>query len=143
MKYDPFGYSLKVWSTSVIGAPVSAFILYALFSKTGFAELRDQPVTAVIPWTFFYILFQFLFSLPVWLFFWLVISIITNTISNPRDQKLLISLIGMFLTIGAFLFVFGQNILLNYKSLFCYLLYSNCFFIGVGAGYYNLKCDDR
>jgi len=138
MKYDPFRYSLKVWSTSVIAAPVLAFILYALFSKTGFAEFRDQPVTAIIPWTFFYILFQFLFSLPVWLFFWLIISIIIKTMSNSRDQRLLISLIGMLLTVGAFLFVFGQRALFEYKSVFCYLLYSNCFFIGAGAWYFDL-----
>jgi len=137
--YQAFKYSLKVWSTSVIAAPVLAFVLYALFSKTWFAEFTDQPVTAVIPWTFFYILFQFLFSLPVWLFFWLIISIIINTISNPRDQKLLISLTGMLLTVGAFYFVFGQRTLLNYKLVFCYLLCSNCFFIGAGAWYYDLK----
>jgi hypothetical protein len=135
MQSNSFSYSLKVWLTSVVLAPVTVLVtnLSTNDHYTGFAShLADAFV--------FYMLcmiFGGIFSFITWIIFLFIIKGLIAFFPPSRQLKHLIAVAGTLLTVGTFAF-FGWRVF-DIHNYFFYLMLANCVCIAGGSHFYKLE----
>ena len=135
MKYASLKYSLKVWLTSVVIAPVLYSVLGAILYPS--YRLGMQTVINFLTDYLGMVLFSLWFSFVTGLIFWLMVVLIVRFCYDENLKKWWIFLIGISLTIGTFTFALGPWTLVPDK--FGLLLYANCACIGWGVWFYRLN----
>jgi len=138
MNSNIFQYSLRVWLTSVIGAAL-AYVLITAFKEPNLSQSFWPATGSFLSDWFFFAGFQLLFSLATWLIFYLIILFIVRRVQNHRTRLWVISAIGVMLTVITFKLTLLQDGLFNDNSGFAYLMIANCFFIGAGSWFYELR----
>jgi hypothetical protein len=137
MKYNTFTYSLKVWLTSVVAAPLlSVIIMYLKLipgSADGFDFIYSGPELYLV-----FTAFGFLFSFATWVAFWIITKAATLYVSQPVLMRWLIFAAGILLTTATFCIVFPHD-LFQVNSVFRILMVCNCACIGGGVWFYKLK----
>jgi hypothetical protein len=108
MKYYPLLYSLKVWLTSVILAPIIAFTAGSLHS------IKTKDFSLSFFWTSLqlyvtFILLGSILSVITWLIFWLTSILTYQYTAKIVHRKLIMSLMGAVLTILTFLLFFSSG----------------------------------
>ncbi|ASU35808.1 hypothetical protein [Mucilaginibacter xinganensis] len=135
MKCNSLTYSLNIWLTSVVVAPVLFLIVTSTMKGSHLINAVDVPESISI--CCLLMLVQLIFSLLTWLLFMLIIKAIVNLCDYERLWKPLIFITGILLTAGSFRAVFS-DIFSNADELF-YLMLCNCVCIGAGTLFYKLK----
>jgi|SRR6185437_2890256 len=133
MVYNVFKYSLKVWLTSVVLAPV---LLHVIMYYRG--EVNSLPEAFADSLVFS--LFEF-FSFITWLVFSVVIMVILALAGKQTLKIWLIFIAGILLTAGTFLatILSPQDLCGNSNPMFLILMICNCACIGWGTWFYKLK----
>lgn len=129
MNYRISDYVLKVWLTSVFGAPTILLIL---------ALIRPDLVS-IFSIYLFTILIGALFSLPSFLLLYLACKYIIKLINNTISFKLIVALVGVVLSYIPFLVIDNFNFLLNNDMLSQPLFMSYCLIIVIGIWFYKLE----
>jgi hypothetical protein len=140
MKNDILIYSLKVWLTSVVVAPL--LFLTAMLIKDGlrFSSQTDLLRTGICLYLL-YIAFGLFFSIITWLVFWLLIELVVFYILKPAIMCWIIFFTGISLTAATFLLatIFFFPIGLVVDPAFLVLMLCYCFCIGCGVWLYKIK----
>lgn len=129
-------YSLKVWLTSVVLAPLIYIVIQACLGESyqlGFAAgLYEQIKEYAL-----LILLVGLFSFCTWVAF--ILSIVGVSICFPsfRYLKYVIALIGVLLTAGTFEFFLPEAFSIH--SEYFLLMLANCICIAGGSCFYKLE----
>ena len=138
MNSNIFQYSLRVWLTSVVGASLVYMFITTIKEPNLSQSFWPAIGTFLSDWLFF-AGFQLLFSLATWLVFYIFILLIVRRVHNHRTRLWTISIAGILLTIITFKLAVLQDGLFNNNSSFAYLMIANCFFIGAGSWFYELR----
>ena len=138
MNSNIFQYSLRVWLTSVIGAAL-VFLLITMVKEPNLSQSFWQAIGSFLSDWLFFAGFQLLFSLATWLVFYLAILLIVRRVHNHRTRLWIISAVGIVLTIVTFKLTLLQGGWFNNNRGFAYLMLANCFFIGAGSWFYELR----
>lgn len=128
-----FLYSLKVWLTSVLLAPI--FYLIIMRVKDIGGTQHTGPVGEMY---FLLIIFGFLFSFLTWLVFFISIMLITSYAQNEITARLMVCIIGVAMVLATFMLTIFNHKLTNDDD-FIYLVAANCLCIGAGSWIYKLK----
>jgi len=130
MTYHSLRYSLKVWLSSVFLAPLIYDIIQFFFNRA-----QPDAVTNLYPVV---ILFELIFSFFTWLIFW-GITVITRRFLDQRYlRRILLSVIGIILTIATFVLITFPNIPISINDIAFSLTLSNCICIGIASLAFNL-----
>jgi len=138
MNSNIFQYSLRVWLTSVVGAAL-VFVLITIVKEPNLSQSFWQAISSFFSDWLFFAGFQLLFSIATWLVFYVVILLLVKRIHNHRTRLWTISIAGIVLTLITFKLTLLQEGLFNDNSGFAYLMIANCFFIGSGSWFYELR----
>lgn len=141
MEYSEFKYSLKVWLTCVVVAPVIMMICdYSENSirppspyHGNFELLSAYPAI---------VFFGSICSLPTYLFFFLFVKITVNCTTSIVRMKSIISVLGIGLvagTFGLFFFLMGGGT----PNVFIYSMIASCLCIGWFSWFYKLAVDEK
>lgn len=138
MTSNTFSYSLKVWLTSVVSAPL-LFIFIEIFR--GKLNLRGPGILIgyIVNTWLFDAAFELFFSLATWLVFFLTIMVITRHVHALKLRTAVICLIGILFTIITFRVTLLQDGFFNDNNNYLGLMVCNCFCIGAGSLFYKLK----
>lgn len=138
MTSNTFSYSLRVWLTSVINAPI-LFIFIEIFR--GKLNLQGPGILIgyVVNTWLFDAAFELFFSLATWLAFYLTIVLIIKHIHTIKLRMAVISAIGILFTIITFRVTLLQDGFFNDNNNYLGLMVCNCFCIGAGSLLYKLK----
>ena len=134
MVYNVFKYSLKVWLTSVVLAPVLLhLIMYYRGEVNSLLEAFGESIV--------FSLFELFFSFITWLMFSVIIMVILVLEGKQTLKIWLIFIAGVLLTIGTFLatILSPQDLRGNSNPVFLILMLCNCACIGWGTWFYKLK----
>jgi len=128
-----FSYTLKVWLTSVLIAPISVVLL--LLSNG--APTEKSFVDLLHPMFILYlsiVLFELTLTLIIWLIFWLTVHLIMISKIESKNRILWIFIAGLCLSI-----ICCMPFLLEScsESLFVVPLMCNCFCIAMGIWLYR------
>lgn len=126
-------YSLKVWLTSVIVAPIIYLIVSDLQSQNHYDSF-------IIKQLYLYgicIIAGTLFSFITWMLFLLIIKVLTIYFHNVKAIKIITSVLGMLLTYGTFAVFLGLEIYTDTGLFSLVMAYVIC--IGGGSLWYNLR----
>jgi hypothetical protein len=141
MEYTEFKYSLKVWLTSVVVAPVIMLICnYAVTSAQQAPRYYSDPDLSFGYSAF--VIFGGIFSVPTYIFFYLFIKITVNYSLSIVRIKSIISVLGVALTVGTFE-LFFSSLSKGPKDEFFYLMVGNCLCIGWFSWFYKLIADEK
>jgi hypothetical protein len=125
--------------TSVLLSPV-IFITIYFFSDHQSLSISLSGLGSLLQGYFGLIMVGGVLSLITWLFFWGIGIVTCRHTTNVTHRKLIMSLMGIILTILTFLFVF--SCLFSYKDAFTdmplAIMLSYCLCIGAGSLFYNL-----
>jgi len=135
MKCNSLTYSLNIWLTSVVVAPVLFLIITS--TMNGQHLINAVDVAESVSLCCLLMLVQLIASSLTWLLFMLIIKAIINLCDYERLWKPLIFITGILLTAGSFRAVFS-DIFYNVDE-FLYLMLCNCVCIGAGTWIYKLK----
>jgi hypothetical protein len=136
MQYNEFKYSLKVWLTSVVVAPV-------IFLICNYSAINDLPrwqynsTPDLVNGYLELVVLGGFFSLLTYAFFYLFIKITVNSIDSMVWIKSMISVLGVGLTVSTFQ-LFFSSVSEGPKSDFFYLMVGNCLCIGWFSWFYKL-----
>jgi hypothetical protein len=135
MKYDSLSYSLKVWLTSVLLAPL-------IFITTDYC-LHPKPMDSdsIIQVYFIITLVTGIFSFVTWFIFWGAATFACHYIFDSIKRKLIMCFTGIILTICTFLLILLPDSTFSFSSVPLDILLSNCLCIGAGSLFYNLGPD--
>jgi len=133
-----FQYSLKVWLTSVVIAPL-LFIIFTYGPQVDYCRNLQQVLSSGLFYYVFFACLELAFSLLTWLVFLLVIQLVTMCIYKPIIRRLLICIAGISLTIGNFMIVLSPRELLNFGDGPATIVLFNCLCIGGGVWYYKME----
>ncbi len=125
----PVYYSLKVWLSSALIAPMIYGILELCLTpdRLSLSNIEVYPILVIL---------ELVFSLLTWIMFWMVIELAIRLLSNHILRKCLISFMGVLLTIGTFkVFVF-LDITFSLTNLFFVLMACNALCIAIGSWFY-------
>jgi hypothetical protein len=134
MKYSSLSYSLKVWLTSVLLAPL--ILIVCFLPKSADFNTMFQ----------IYLIFTIasgVFSLITWLTFWGVANLAYHYIPDKIKRKLIICFSGIILTIITFLLIFLLEDDMSRSLEFTIIILTYCFCIGAGSLFYNLGPDEN
>src|ERR1700722_8047541 len=99
MNFQPIRYSLKVWLTSVLFAPVIFFIvqiyLASFKSENQFCDINSYLETYVLS-----VFVEIVFSFFTMLIFWTFVEIFIALYIKPLLRQWLIFFVGISLTVG-------------------------------------------
>ena len=126
-------YSLKVWLTSVLLAPIFYLIIMNLKDFGG-----TQQTGAVGETYFLLIIFGFVFSFVTWFIFFILIMLISSYAPNEITARLIICVTGIVLVLATFMLTIFNYRLINDGD-FIYLVAANCICIGAGSWIYKFK----
>jgi len=140
MEYTEFKYSLKVWLTSVVVAPV----IFMICNYSAIDELPRWQYNTSADFVNGYlalVVLGGLFSMLTYAFFYLFIKITVNSIQSMIRIKSMICVLGVGLTIGTFQ-LFFSSVTEGPKNEFFYLMISNCLCIGWFSWLYKLGTEE-
>ena len=126
-------YSLKIWLTSVLLAPIFYLIIME-FKKFGGTPNADSAVEMY----FLLTIFGALFSLLTWFIFLILIMLISRYAPNEITARLIICVTGIVLVLATFMLTIFNYRLINDGD-FIYLVAANCICIGAGSWIYKFK----
>ena len=138
MTSNTFSYSLKVWLTSVVSAPILFLLIEISRGKLSW-QAPGVIIGSVFNMCLFYAAFELFFSLLTWLLFYIVISVLVRYILRPRLRMTIIALAGIVFTIITFRVTLLQDGFFNDNNNYLGLMICNCFCIGAGSLLYKLK----
>jgi hypothetical protein len=129
-------YSLKVWLTSVLLAPVIYLVIQACLSKVYQLDfitmLNDQIAQYAV-----LVMFGGLFSLCTWLAFFLSVIGLILCFPSYSHLKYVIAVLGVLFTAGTFRFFLPESY--GMQSEFFPLMLANCICIAAGSFFYKLE----
>ena len=133
MKSVAFSYSVKIWISSVLIAPITFFI-----SSLIQEPLKINQLTGLVPLYGALVALQFVFSLLTWITFWAIIELIVQNIANKIFRNCSIGFIGAGLTVTTF-YLFSEAIYGSPPQVggFGLLMISNCACIVIGTWYFK------
>jgi len=126
-------YSLKIWLTSVLLAPIFYLTIMVLKDWGG-----TQHAGAAGEMYFLLIIFGFVFSFITWFIFFILIMLITSYAPNEITARWIICITGVIMVVVTFMLTIFKNGIANDGD-FIYLVATNCFCIGAGPWIYKLK----
>lgn len=126
-------YSLKIWLTSVLLAPILYLIIMNLKDLGG-----TQQTGAVGEMYFLLIIFGVAFSFVTWFIFFMLIMLISSYAPNEISARLIICVTGILLVLTTFMVTIFNYRLTNDGD-FIYLVAANCICIGAGSWIYKFK----
>jgi len=138
MTSNTFLYSLRVWLTSVVSAPI-LFILIEICRGKLRWPTPGVAIGSVLDMWLFYVAFELFFSLATWLLFYLVITVLCRHIFRPRIRTTIICITGILFTIITFRVTLLQDGFFNDNNNYLGLMICNCLCIGAGSLLYKLK----
>ena len=141
MEYTEFKYSLKVWLTSVVVAPV----IFMICNYSAIDELPRWQYNTSADFVNGYlalVVLGGLFSMLTYAFFYLFIKITVNSIQSMIRIKSMICVLGVGLAIGTFQ-LFFSSVTEGPKNEFFYLMISNCLCIGWFSWLYKLGTEEN
>ena len=133
MKFYSFNYTLKVWLTSVLLAPL---IYSAAQHFVGLQQPDDGDVLALYP---IIVLLELILSFITWLVFWGITALCLRFLSSTRRQKQLLFAAGIILTINTFILIAFPENGFSISDIWFDLMLCNCLCIGAGSLIYKLK----
>ena len=136
-----FKYSLKVWLTSVMVAPL-LFIMLTYCSE-GFhhRDMHELLHSSI----FGYMAFVFLevcLSTITWFVFLVAVQYTVTIVSKPNLRIWLVFIEGILLTAGTFMVVLSPNDVFNISDKITVMMLCNCLCMGWGIWYYDLEPGD-
>jgi hypothetical protein len=139
MKYYLLPYCLKVWLTSVFLGPI-IFTSICFFSYHQPINISISDFGSLLQDYFGLVMVGGILSLITWLFFWGVGIVTCRHTTNVIYRKLIMSLMGVILTILTFILLFSG--LFSYDDMITdipfAIVLSYCFCIGAGSLFYDL-----
>ncbi|MDB5125965.1 MAG: hypothetical protein JWQ85_197 [Mucilaginibacter sp.] len=135
MQSNSFVYSVKVWLTSVVLAPLM-FLIIEICSNNRYHLNSTAFIDQQISTYAICVVFGGIFSLITWLLFFFIIKVITIYFPPVREVKYGIAVIGALLTFGTFSIFFP---VFDIQDEFFYLMISNCICIAGGSCFYKLE----
>nr|WP_067062764.1 hypothetical protein [Mucilaginibacter sp. L294] len=132
-------YSLKVWLTSVVLAPVIYLTINSCLGKknqTGFWDFVSEQISIYGGCEIFGIILSFF----TWVLFILIIKGIITCFSVFPQLKFVIASVGLLLTIGTFWVFFSVS---RFVDGYYYLMMANCICIVGGSLFYDLMVDGK
>jgi hypothetical protein len=132
MKYYSLRYSLRVWLTSVLLAPLIYIIVQWVLSSNRF---DPDSVLGFYPIIVF---FELIFSFVTWLIFWGITELTAIFLMKKSLRKWLMFIAGISLTAGTFLLFSLPVNSFSFNDISFDLMLSNCFCIGIGSWYFRL-----
>ncbi|MEP6610225.1 MAG: hypothetical protein ABJA76_00010 [Mucilaginibacter sp.] len=126
-------YSLKIWLTSVLLAPIFYLIIMDIKKFAG-----TQQVGPIGEMYFLLTIFGLLFSFVTWFIFFILIMLISSYAPNEITARLIICVTGIVLVLATFMLTIFNHRLTNDGD-FIYLVAANCICIGAGSWIYKLK----
>jgi hypothetical protein len=140
MTFNTIKYTLKVWITSVLFAPVLFILLSAIINQLGFKSvLKSIPAEVMV--YIAYVAFELVLSSVTWILFWLITVLWALIPFEPVVRKWFIFLTGLILTIGTFMATLLHSNFFDIHNNDVILMLANCFCIGFGVWYFKLKLD--
>lgn len=143
MEFYALSYSFKVWITSILLAPVIFTSIYFFYDHQ-LLSISLSGIGSLLQGYFGLITVGCVLSFITWLFFWGIGIVTCRHTTNVIHRKLIMSLMGIILTILTFLFIF--SCLFSFKDTFTdmplTIMLSYCFCIGTGSLFYNLGPDE-
>ncbi|MDO3641602.1 hypothetical protein [Mucilaginibacter sp. L3T2-6] len=140
MTSNTFLYSLRVWLTSVVTAPI-LFILIEICRGRLSWQTPEVTIGSVINIWLFYAAFELFFSLATWFLFYIVITILARHILRPHLRMTIIFITGVLFTIVTFRVTLLQDGFFNDNNNYLGLMICNCFCIGAGSLLYKLRVE--
>jgi len=132
-----FLYSLKVWLTSVVVAPILfsgiRISIPGLYRETG-VELLSKFFESC----FGLIFIELFFSFVIWLIFLVAVQIIVTCVSNEILRRWTLFITGLVLTMAPFIILMPWGEILDITDFFTGIMLCNCFCISWGVWYYKL-----
>ncbi|MFA6247824.1 MAG: hypothetical protein WC615_12885 [Mucilaginibacter sp.] len=132
-------YSLKVWITSVVLAPVLYLTVNVCLSKRNRTDFWDFILEQISIYGGCEI-FGIIFSFFTWVLFILIIKGIITCFSVFSKLKFVIASVGLVLTIGTFWAFSSAS---RFVEGYYYLMVANCICITGGSLFYNLMVDGK
>lgn len=140
MIYTEFKYSLQVWLTSVVVAPVIFMICnYSAFNDVPRWQYNTAP--DLLNGYLGIVVLGGIFSLLTYVLFYLFIKITVNCTNSMVRIKTIISVLGVGLTLGTFQ-LFFSSVSEGPKDEFFYLMIGNCLCIGWCSWFYKLGTEE-
>ncbi|MGZ3751970.1 MAG: hypothetical protein ACXVB0_22030 [Mucilaginibacter sp.] len=133
MSYYSLFYSLKVWLSSVLLAPIIFIIKNCCFNG-----LPADP-ESIAQVYFIMAIISGILSFITWLTFWGITVITGRYFANMLQRKLILSFAGIFLTITTFVLIFTSDYASPFSGLPLDVMLSNCFCIGAFCWLYKLQ----
>lgn len=131
-----FKYSLKIWLTSVLGAPVIYIITTQALRQTD-AIMGLATVQNILDSYIILVSFGFIFSLVTWFAFFLLVWIVASYCPS-KLQKAFIFPVGILLTGATFTLIFSTDILFTLSDTLTRMMYANVICIGAAIWLYHL-----
>ena len=126
-------YSLKVWLSSVVIAPLIYSLASWLISINHFDPDSSIDLYPIM------LLFELILSFCTWLAFWCITGITRVSPLNKYSRRLILSAAGIILTIGTFLAFSLITYPVKPNDIFFMLMLSNCLCIAVGCWFFKLE----
>lgn len=136
MQSNSFVYSVKIWLTSVVLAPLFYLMIQVYLKgnqRSDFGDFISNQITTYI----MFVIFSGFFSFFTWVLFFCIVKIITLYFSSVQLAKCIIVAIGLLLTAGTFAVILPESF--NVGDYFFYIMLANCICIAGGSCFYKLE----
>lgn len=133
MKYYSFNYSLKVWLTSVLAAPV----LYSIAQH--YLQLHQDDDGSILQVYPIIIMIEAGLSFAGWLVFWGITALSQRFLAGSTRKKNLLFAVGMLLTINVFVLSPLRNGDFAFNDIAFDLMLCNCLCVGAGCFIFRLE----
>jgi len=133
-------YCLRIWFTSFLIAPV--IILVAQLPFGGEGNFFSEPLWSMLQlmsYMLYMVFFGLLLSVPGFILFYLITSLLSKIILNRNLVKLTLSVIGIALFVLLFFLLFHTQSFLNKRGFIAYSAYPLLFLSGIW--FYKLNAD--
>jgi intracellular septation protein A len=137
MIHYSLSYSLKVWLTSVLAAPLILIATdYCFYHKS-------IDFNSMFQIYFMLTIAGAIFSLITWLIFWGAANLACHYIPDSIKRKLIMCFSGIILTIITCLLIFLEDDMgLSLDDTIIYIILAYCMCIAAGSLFYNLGPDE-
>lgn len=138
MTSNTFSYSLKVWLTSVVTAPILFILIEICRGKLNW-QIPGVTVGSAFNMWVFYSAFELFFSLATWFIFYLTLLILVRYVHETGFRKTIICLTAVLFTVITFRVTLLQDGFVNDNNNYLGLMICNCFCIVAGSLLYKLR----
>ncbi len=134
-------YSLKVWLTAVVVAPLLILLIFFILSYSSIIQYTEAIRSGLYMYLFC-VVFELIFSSITWLIFTIVVGLVLSIRSSGIQKTWIIFVTAVLLTVGtcaAMLVPFGFLENSSDLSFAGIITGCNCSCIGLGVWFYKLK----